>query len=104
MASLGSQQSPVHVYILNIYISMYENIVLIIKRVETQGTSFILLYLPNTSVYKDSVICSHTSVISEEQPSLFSLQVMRTTLTKIQNFLKSRIETNPKLSYSSADK
>lgn len=77
---------------------------LIIKTAEAQATSSILLYLPNTSVYKDSFICSHTSVIFEEQSSLFFLQITITTLTKIQNFLKSSIEMNPKLSYSSAAK
>jgi len=103
MPSMGSQLSPVHVYILNIYISMYQNIMLTIKTAEAQSTSFTLLYLPNTSGYKDSFICSHTSVIFEKQSSLVSLQVMITTFAKKQNFLKSSIEMNPKLSYSSAD-
>lgn len=40
MHSIGSQQSPVHVYILNIYISMYQNIVLTIKIAEAQETFY----------------------------------------------------------------
>lgn len=82
---------------------MYQNIVLTTEIAAAQATSFILLYLPNTSVYKDSFICSHISVIFEEQSSLFSLHAM-ITVTKIQNFLKSNREMNPKLSYFSADK
>lgn len=104
MPSIGSQQSAVHLHILNIYISRYQNTVLAIRVAEAQATSLILLNLPNTSVYKGSFICPHISVISEEQSSLFSLQAMITTFTEIQNFLKSSTEMNPKLSYSSADK
>lgn len=92
------------VYNLNSHISIYQKIVLTIQIAETQAISFILLYLPNTSVYKESFICSHVSVIFEEQFSLFSLQVMEVTFTKMQNFLKNSTEMNPKLSYSSADK
>lgn len=92
------------VYKLNIHICTYQNIVLTIQIAETQATSVILLYLPNTSVYKESFICSHISVVFEEQFSLFSLQVMEATFTKMQNFLKNCTEINPKLSYSSSDK
>lgn len=74
------------------------------KIAEAQATSFMLLNLPNTRVYKGSFICPHISVISEEQSSLSSLQATITTATETQNFLKSRTEMSPKLSYSSSDK
>lgn len=89
------------VYNLNIYISTYQNTMLTIQIAETQATSFILLYLPNTSVYKESFICSHTSVVFEEQFCLFSLQVMVATFTKNPKLPE---EQHRKLSYSSADK
>lgn len=94
MHSIGSQQFPVHDYILNVYISMYQDtvlaikiaIVINIKIAEAQASSFNLLYLSNTSVYNYSFICLHVSVISEELSSLFSLQVM-ITFSKVQNWI-----------------
>lgn len=47
MSLVGSQQSPTHVYILNLYINTYQNIELIIKTAEAQADSFSLLYLAN---------------------------------------------------------
>lgn len=86
MSWIDSQQPLVHVYTVNIYIRMYQNTELTIKIAEAQATRFILQYLPKVSVYKNTFICSHKSVITEEHFSLLSLQVMRKTFRKIQNF------------------
>lgn len=48
-------------YNLNIYISTDQNIVLTIQIAETQATSFILFYLPNTRVYKEFYLFTHIS-------------------------------------------